>query len=156
MGLVKLRHVLLSDRQQELILLRFFGEENNPCAKLRYTKQKCPETSLLLGHLQILAHWNLFSTLAHGVVEVNSKYLELIPSVGHPTAGRLFLEDSRTLVWFVRCSGFRKTTWNFTDTLWLHHNFFFYKDTKTIKHCLKKRNYIYIFKTNYILFSLQT
>lgn len=76
-GLVKLRHVLLSDRQQELILLRFFGEENNPCAKLRYTKQKCPETSLLLGHLQILAHWNLFSALAHVVVEVNSKYLEL-------------------------------------------------------------------------------
>ena len=73
--------MLLSDRQQELILLRFFGEENNPCAKIRYTKQKCPETSLLLGHLQILAHWNLFSTLAHVVVEVNLNTLkESVPT----------------------------------------------------------------------------
>jgi len=72
-----LQHVLLSDRQQELILLRFFGEENNPCAKIRYTKQKCPETSLLLGHLQILAHWNLFSALVVYLMTLKSTVMAL-------------------------------------------------------------------------------
>lgn len=111
----------------------------------------------------ICKSWHIGISLApwHTWNEVTSKYLELILSVGHPnmlklilwkesvpTAGRLFIENSGTLVWFVRYSGFRKTTWNFTDTLWLHHKI--YKDTKTIKNCLKKRNSIFLRQIIYI------
>lgn len=55
------RHVLLTDRQQEVTLLRLFGEQSWPCVKLRFGNgvAKNSEASVLLGHLQLLSHWGL-------------------------------------------------------------------------------------------------
>eukprot|EP00435_Cladocopium_sp_Y103_P059365 s831_g21.t1 len=74
--LYSLQHVLLTDREQEVTLVRFFGEESQQCAKLRLGGVgHAREASVLLGHLQILAHWNLCSSLLVSLVLMKSAVL---------------------------------------------------------------------------------
>ena len=60
---------MLSDHDQTVTLVRFFGEEARHCFKLRLGSGASgkQEASFLLGHLQILIYWKLCSHLVRGI-----------------------------------------------------------------------------------------